>query len=63
MKSLSDVKDADCIIAAVAHREFKSITDDQMDKMFSDGEKVLIDVKSMYDRKTYEAKGYRYWAL
>lgn len=63
VKSLSDVKDADCIIAAVAHREFKSITDDQMDKMFSDGEKVLIDVKSMYDRKTYEAKGYRYWAL
>ena len=34
-----------------------------IDKLFSKGQKVLIDVKGMFDRAEYEAAGYLYWRL
>ena len=51
LTKLEDVRDADCIIVAVAHEAFKGITLDNMKKFYkksADEEKVLIDVKGIY---------------
>lgn len=63
---MEDVKDADCIIVAVGHNEFKELTIDNIKNMYrkcEDGEKVLIDVKGLYSVKQLEASGIRYWRL
>ncbi len=63
---MKDISDADCVIFAVAHRQFKEMTLENVDKFFKkcpDCEKVLIDVKSIFDKKEVENKGYIYWRL
>ena len=66
LTALEDVKDADCVIVAVAHNEFKALSLDDIKKLYKDSndtEKVLIDVKGLY--KTFELKASRmkYWRL
>lgn len=64
--SLESVHDADCVILAVAHQEFRQLSLDSLDAMFGtkpSGEKVMIDVKSILDKNDMEAAGYRYWRL
>ncbi len=66
LTDLSDVKDADCIIVAVAHNEFKSLSLDTIKSLFvncDDSEKVLIDVKGLYKVCDLEASGMRFWRL
>ena len=63
---LKDIHDADCVILAVAHKEFKALSLADIDAMFvsaPNDEKVLIDVKSVLDKNAIEAAGYRYWRL
>ena len=63
---IEDAKEADCIILAVAHNEFKKFSIDRLNKMFSNipqGEKVLIDVKGLYSVAELEASGLTYWRL
>lgn len=63
---LGDVRDADCVILAVAHDVFKRMTLTQIDALFADvpnDEKVLLDVKSLLDRSDVEKMGWRYWRL
>ncbi len=66
LTKLSDVKDADCIIFAVAHDEFKKMSLDDVDKYFGNipnCEKVLIDVKGIFSIDELDNKGYKYWRL
>lgn len=66
LKSLEDAKDADCIIVAVAHNEFKALSLDGIDKLYKDmpqNEKVLVDVKGLYIIKDVKKKGLSYWRL
>ncbi len=61
-----EISDADCVIIAVAHNEFKVMPLSEIDKIFKDTEnknKVLVDVKSMVDKKAAQDAGYRYWRL
>lgn len=63
---ITDIKDMDCIILAVAHDEFKAMSVAEIDKLFKNAdnsEKVLIDVKSILNKKEIDAAGYRYWRL
>ena len=60
---MDTVKDMDAVILAVAHTSFTSLTMSDIDKMFGKGEKVLLDIKGLLDRKEYEAAGYNYWRL
>ena len=63
---LESVSSADCVILAVAHREFKALTLEEIDAMYApmvNSEKVLIDVKSVLNKAEIEAAGYRYWRL
>ena len=66
LTKLEDVKDADCVIVAVAHNEFKSLTLNDIKKLFknsADAEKVLIDVKGLYKVSELNESGMRYWRL
>ncbi|MBQ9805827.1 MAG: nucleotide sugar dehydrogenase [Clostridia bacterium] len=63
---LAEVKDADCIIVAVAHNEFKQLSLNDIKAMFAEGpdeEKVLLDVKGLYAIKDLETTGMRFWRL
>ncbi|MBE5741936.1 MAG: nucleotide sugar dehydrogenase [Clostridiales bacterium] len=60
---ISTIKDMDAIVLAVAHNEFAHFTVEEMDKMFGKGKKVLLDIKGLLDRKTFEKAGYSYWRL
>ena len=63
---ISEVKDIDCLVLAVAHDIFKDMTWDEIDNLYGDyrnDEKVLIDVKSILDKKEIKEKGYSYWRL
>ena len=63
---LESVSGADCVILAVAHREFRAMTLEETDAMYApmaNSEKVLIDVKSVLNKAEIEAAGYRYWRL
>lgn len=62
-----EVKDADCIIVAVGHKEFRALSVIQLKQFFredlKDEEKVLIDVKSLYRMDELKASGMRFWRL
>ena len=61
-----DVHDADCVVMAVAHNEFKAMGMEGLAKLFGAADpanKALIDVKSLFDKKAVEQAGYRYWRL
>ena len=66
LTKLEDIKDADCIIVAVAHNEFRALSLDEIKAMFRDcpdDEKVLLDVKGLYKVADLKASGMRYWRL
>ena len=66
LEKLEDIRDANCVILAVAHNEFKNLSVSDIDKLYKDGsnsEKVLIDVKSLINKNEAESAGYRYWRL
>ena len=66
LKTMSEVVDADCVIVAVAHNEFRALSIDDIKKMFkesADGEKVLIDVKGIYKVEELNASGMKFWRL
>ena len=63
----ADIPKADCVIVAVGHNEYRSMSTMQLKKLFKedlpDEEKVLIDVKSLYRMDELEASGMRFWRL
>jgi UDP-N-acetyl-D-galactosamine dehydrogenase len=64
--AMDTVKNADCIIFAVAHEKFKALCLSELDAMYracDNSEKVLIDVKGLFDKNVIVRKGYRYWRL
>lgn len=63
---LKDVKDADCLVFAVAHDAFKKMSWEEIDSYygeFDNSEKVLIDVHSIFNQNIVKEKGYSYWRL
>lgn len=66
LTNLDEVTDADCIIVAVAHNEFKALGLDKLKKMFKNGpdeQKVLLDVKGLYRVSELQESGMKYWRL
>lgn len=66
LTKLEDVSEADCVIVAVAHNEFRTLNLNDIKKLFkvnADDEKVLVDVKGLYRIEELKASGMRYWRL
>lgn len=64
---IQDIHNADCLVFLVAHQQFKDLHPVDLEKLLkpqkSQTKQVIIDIKSMFDRKTIEGKGYSYWSL
>ena len=63
---ISEVKNCDAIVLAVAHDEFKKFDVSDFDKMYdeiSGNRKVLTDVKGILDKNKFKDAGYLYWRL
>ena len=66
LTDMNDVHDADCVIMAVAHKEFKALGLEGVEKLFRDmgnANKVFLDVKGLYTVEELEASGMKYWRL
>ena len=62
-----EIPKADCVIVAVGHKQYRSMSVMQLRNLFrpelKDSEKVLIDVKSLYRMDELKASGMRFWRL
>ena len=65
LTKLEDASDGDCVIVAVAHQEFKAMGLDGVKKLFKDDaeQKVLIDVKSIFEVDALKNSGMIWWRL
>ena len=65
LTDIGDAKGADCIIAAVAHNEFRALSLDDVKAMYNKkaSGKVLIDVKGLYEVKALAKSGLLWWRL
>lgn len=57
------IKDMDSVILAVAHDGFQRLSREEIDKLYGNGQKILLDIKGILDRREYESAGYNYWRL
>lgn len=63
---ISALKDLDCLIIAVMHKQFKELSNEQIQKMFKDkdnSKNIIIDVKGVRNKRELESLGYKYWRL
>ena len=66
LKTLEEAHDADCIIVAVGHDEFKKMSLHEIKTYFKevdDSQKVLLDVKGLYKVQDLKKSGISYWRL
>lgn len=66
LTDIKNISDADCLVFAVAHDEFKNLSKDELKKMFVKSkkeEKILMDVKGIFDKDLLEEEGITYWRL
>ncbi len=66
LTDLDEISGADCVIVAVAHKQFRELSLEKIRSMFRDGEdgrKVLIDVKGIYGIDDLRKSGLRWWRL
>lgn len=66
LSTINEFKDMDALILAVGHQEFSTLEQRDFDQIFKQTDnqhKVIIDIKSILDRKEYEDAGYQYWRL
>ena len=60
---MSVIKNMDAVVLAVAHNAFKELSMSDIDVLYGEGKKILVDVKGLLNRKKYEEAGYSYWRL
>ena len=64
--SFDSIKDADAVIIAVAHEQYKRLTQEDIAGLYRESSghpRVLMDLKAVLDRAEFEAAGYAYWRL
>lgn len=66
LADLSEIKDADCLIHAVAHRQFREAGPSKLAELFRPGpstKKVVIDVKGEWPIETLKELGVTWWRM
>lgn len=67
LATMDQATDADCLVFAVGHQEFKQMSVADMTAYFRQDlpvyERIVIDVKSILDKEAIESAGYRLWRL
>ncbi len=59
----SKLSEVDGVIIAVPHNEFMNLSLCDIDKLYSEGKKVLIDIKGIFNKDDAEKDGFIYWSL
>lgn len=62
-KDINNIRNVDAVILAVAHDIFAGYKIADMDMLYSEGNKILLDIKGIFNRDEYENAGYLYWRL
>ena len=61
---LSEIRDMDAVILAVAHEQFKSLSVADLDALYKAASaKVLLDLKGILNKSDFENADYIYWRL
>lgn len=60
---IADIEKVDAIVVSVQHDIYKKIKREWFDMRYIGQEKLLFDIKGIYDRDEYEKNGYIYWRL
>lgn len=63
---ISEFKDLDCLIIAVMHKEFKELSNEDIQKMFAskdNSKNIIIDVKGTKNKNELLTLGFNYWRL
>ena len=65
LSDISEIKNMDAVILAVAHEDYKKLSMKDINDMFNEEHiiKVFSDIKGLLDRKEYENAGFLYWRL
>ena len=62
LQKISQIKNQDSIILAVAHKEYKRIKSEDWERLLKPNG-VIVDIKSIFERDHFSNLSYRYWAL
>ena len=64
-RTMEEVKDMDAVIIAVSHTQFLSLKKEDIAGFYKPEhkQKVLLDIKGIFDRKEYESGNFIYWRL
>ena len=66
LQDLDACRNVDCVVLAVAHDQYKALTNAQIESLFracSNYQRVLIDIKGILDKDFFIQKGYNFWRL
>ena len=58
-----DLKPAAAVIVAVGHEKYASMTPKDFDALMNGGGRIILDIKSIYDREALKAAGFTVWRL
>jgi UDP-N-acetyl-D-galactosamine dehydrogenase len=60
---MDELPKIDAVVIAVAHDAFKQLPLHEYGKLYNEGQNVLIDVKSIFDKEKVLQDGFLYWRL
>ena len=63
LTTLEDLKQMDAVIVTVAHKEFSEMKVEKFASMYREGQRIMIDVKGIYDKNQFTDDDYIYWRL
>lgn len=63
--SMEDIAGMDAVIVAVAHSQFLQLSKERIAGFYQPGleQKILMDIKGLFDKKDYQENEYLYWRL
>ena len=62
---MQEVKEADCLVFAVPHREFAALGKEELRSFYRKNiqKPLLMDIRNMFDVEEKQKEGYWYWSL
>lgn len=63
LNNISDMKELDAVVVAVAHDEYKNKDISQYSELFGKGEKLFVDIKGIFNKEDIQDNGMKYWSL
>ena len=63
LKTIDEIENTDCVIVAVAHKEFKELGLKGIRRLLQEENGVLIDVKGLYPTEELKKTDILWWRL